>query len=387
MSKELTVVGGMAPATVTQGFGTQTVASRGEMAASAMGAREQSMVQARFVCAMRNPRSVDQFRAYLLQECKRPAFAEKAMYARPVGRQLNKQTGEWEEVYAEGPSIRLVEAALAQYGNIEVTSQEVYDDQFSRIVTVRVLDLQSNVSCSAEISVPKTVEKKGKKDKRSGEWSPPEGRNVISERLNSYGDPTFLCIATDDEVLIKQAALVSKAIRTLGLRLLPPDVIADCVAQIRATVQAGEKAVDPAEAKKKTLDAFASIGVLPVDIERYLGHTVDRLAPAELKTLRVIYASIANGDATWESYIADSEGDPEAAAEDKKAKIAEAEATLAGAKAAKELAGKASTAQSAPSDAAELSEAEMRRLDAEAEKRAEAKQQTTRRPIDFGGSK
>ena len=383
--KEIMTVAGQSPAHLTQGFGTQAVAARGEMAASAMGAREQMMVQARFISAMRNPRNVDQFRAFLVQECKRPSFAEKAMYARPVGRQLNRSTNEWEEVYAEGPSIRLVEAALAHYGNVEVVSQEVFDDPFSRIVQVRVLDLQTNVSCSAEISVPKTTEKKGKKDKRSGEWLPPEGRNVISERLNSYGDPTYLCVATDDEVTMKQSALVSKAIRTLGLRLLPPDVIADCVAQVRATVEAGDKAVDPGEAKKKILDAFASISILPVDIEKYLGHTLDRLAPAELKKLRVIYQTIFNGDATWEDYAIDAEGDPEAAEEAKKKALAEAEAKLAERAKAKAAAQSTKAAEAQPEGGSQLTEDEMRRLDAEAEKREAAKQQAPRKPIDFGG--
>lgn len=308
-------------ATITQGFGEQSMALRGERAAEAVAARETALVQARFVVAIQRPRDTMQFRDRLLHECKRPGFAEVAMYKRPVGK---KKVGrDWEEQFAEGPSIRMIETCLQLYQNVQINSATIYDGPDVRIVKVMVIDFQNNTDFSHEITVPKQIEKRG------FDGEPPKGREVLGKRINSQGDETYLVSATDDEVMVKQAALVSKAIRTCGQRLLPRDVIEEAIAQIRDT-RAAEVKKDPDAAKKKMADAFSQLGVTPSDIAAYIGHSIDRATPAEIVKLREIYSSIKAGESTWEEFIeaANTVPEPELQKEVGERLKAEADAAL-----------------------------------------------------------
>lgn len=291
-------------ATITTGFGSQEVAMRGERASDAVAARETAAVQARFVMAIQRPRDTMDFRTRLLHECKRPGFAEVAMFARPVGKEKNKNTGRWEEKIATGPSIRMIETCLQLFRNVQASTTTVYDGPDLRIVKVVVIDFENNISFEQEINVPKAVEKRG----FNGEA--PKGRDVLSQRINSQDEVTYLVAATDDEVTIKQAAMVSKALRTCGQRLLPRDVIEEAIAQIAAT-KADETKKDPDAAKKKILDAFATIGVLNSDIAAYIGHSVEKATPAEIERLRVVYSSIKQGEATWEEFVSAANTTPE----------------------------------------------------------------------------
>jgi len=315
-------------ATITQGFGEQSISLRGERAAEAVAARETALVQARFVVAIQRPRDTMQFRDRLLHECKRPGFAEVAMYKRPVGK---KKVGkDWVEQFAEGPSIRMIETCLQLYRNVQSTSATVYDGSDLRVVKVVVIDFENNISFEQEVNVPKQVEKRQVQDYKTKEWGPPSGREILGQRINSEGDITYLVAATDDEVIIKQAALVSKALRTCGQRLLPRDVIEEAIAQIRET-RAAEVKKDPDAAKKKMADAFSQLGVTPSDIAAYIGHSIDRATPAEIVKLREIYSSIKNEEATWEEFVqaANTVPEPELQKEVGERLKAEAEAALA----------------------------------------------------------
>ncbi len=314
-------------ATITTGFGTQEVAMRGERAAEAVAARETAAVQARFVMAIQRPRDTMDFRTRLLHECKRPGFAEVAMFARPVGKEKNKVTGQWEEKIATGPSIRMIETCLQLFRNVAASTTTVYDGPDIRIVKVCVTDFEANISFDLEVNVPKQVEKRQVQDYKTKEWGPPKGREVLSERFNTEGEVTYTVAATDDEVIIKQAALVSKALRTCGQRLLPRDIIEDAIAQIQATKSAETKA-DPDAAKKKVLDAFATLGVLNSDIAAYIGHSIEKASPAEIEKLRVVYSSIKQGESTWEEFVsaANTTPEPELQEEVKARLIAEAAA-------------------------------------------------------------
>ena len=57
-----------------------------------------------------------------------------------------------------------------------------------------------------DVTVTKTVERR----------KLPQGEKPIRVRANSNGQPIYILHATDDEILNKQNALISKAVRTLG---------------------------------------------------------------------------------------------------------------------------------------------------------------------------
>lgn len=248
----------------------------GETAAMVLAAQAKAMVSARFEIAIRQPRDIDQVRERLLRECQRPSFAEVAIYRKPIGEGI------------EGPSIRFAEACIQAMGNLAVETPAIYDDADKRIIRVIVADMETNVVHSKDVTVAKRVERS-----RLG-----EGQVAIKTRINSKGRPVHLVEATDDEILNTENALVSKALRTTGLRLVPGWLIDECMTAVRATREKGA-AADPDAAKRKLLDAFRGVGVSAEQVKAWLGHSADTLAPAELEDLRGIFTALKDGDTTW----------------------------------------------------------------------------------------
>lgn len=259
-----------------------------ETAATSRAASATALVQARCVMALQRPRDWDTVRTRLLRECARPGFAEVAIYRKPVG------GGK----FAEGPSVRFAEAAMRHLSNFHVSTDTVYEDEYSVKIEVEAMDLETNVTTSTVVQVQKTVERSIAKD-----------RMVVGERVNSQGKKVYIVACTDDELLTKTNALLSKARRNLIMQLLPGDIADDCEAACRDTQARRDKA-DPDAAKKKLFDAFAKLGVSPIQLKAYLGHT-NQPTPAELQTLREIYAAISTNETTWSAIVEASQGDPE----------------------------------------------------------------------------
>ena len=240
-------------------------------------------IQAAYIMALQKPRNEDEARDRILHACRRPTFAERVEFSKPVsGRQI------------KGPSIRFAELALREWQNILTETQVIYEDDFIRRIKVFVTDLETNRIASKEIQINKTVERKKT-----------EGREVLGKRINSYGEMIYIVKATEDELNNKEAAFISKAVRNEGLRLIPSDVTDEAIKTARHTLQ-NRDAKDPDTAKKKLLDAFSSIGVRPKDLEQYLGHKTDTLTPSELQDLRGIYRAIKDGESTWMDYISEN---------------------------------------------------------------------------------
>jgi hypothetical protein len=279
---------------VTQNKGSlQYVDPAAVAAAEAAKARIQSAYQ----MAIYRPRNSDESRDRILHACKRPMFAEKVEFSKPVG---GKQI--------KGPSIRFAELALREWGNILSDVQILYEDDLVRRSRVMVVDLETNASFSKEIQINKTVERKNKAD-----------REVVGERTNTQGQVVYIVKATEDELQNKENAAISKAVRNEGLRVIPTDIVDEALATAKATLADRDKA-DPDQAKKKILDSFSEIGVKPKDLQKYLGHPTDSLSPKELTDLRGIYRAIKDGETSWADYTAEGpkETDPGEAEEAKK---------------------------------------------------------------------
>jgi hypothetical protein len=251
-----------------------------DTAATAVAAQAKALVEARYIMALRRPRDMDVVRERMLKECARPSFAAVARYVKPIGKDKTK--------WPSGPSIRFAEAAVRNMGNVTVETMTVYDDREKRIVRVTVTDLEANVPYSQDVTITKTIERRQKK----------EGDTVVSTRTNSYGDTVYILEATDDDIVNKQQALISKAIRTQGLRLIPGDIVDECMEQVLVT-QANSDAADPDIAKRKLFDAFVQQGVRADQLKEYIGHDASTLTPRELSELRALYAAIRDGEATW----------------------------------------------------------------------------------------
>lgn len=266
------------------------------MAAIAVATKERALIEGAYIMAKKFPRNEDDARARIIKTCASYTFAEKAKYRKPIGKD-----------FIIGPSIRLAEEMFRQWGHLRVEGIVLYDDDMRRIIQVSALDLQTGSNGIMQFTIEKTVERKNA-----------TGRIVISERMNSYNEKVSLVIATEDEVMVKQNATLSKYRRNLILQIIPNDILQDALFKIDATIKAGI-AANPEREKKNVVDNFAKIGVMPSEIEKYLGHPIAQIIPDEIAELKDVYTTIIENEGTWKSILATKSG--EATSEGKPAPV------------------------------------------------------------------
>lgn len=267
--------------------------SSAETAAVAMATQQKAIVEARYKMALARPRDLDLVRQKMLKDASRPSFANVAIYHKPVGNGI------------EGPSIRFVESAIRNMTNILTETSTVSEDDERRVIRVAVSDLETNTYFSQDVTVTKTVERR----------KLPQGEKPIRVRANSNGQPIYILHATDDEILNKQNALISKAVRTLGLRLIPGDLVDEALWEIKKTM-AQQDRQDPDAAKHRIIDAFAQLGVSVEALKEFVGHELSALTPNEIQLLRTTYTSIKDGETSWKA-VMDDKAEKEANAKEK----------------------------------------------------------------------
>jgi hypothetical protein len=251
-----------------------------ELGTSASAAKATAVVQAKFTIAARFRRDPDKFRLDLLRECKRTKFAEASRYHKPVGGGV------------VGWSVRFVETAARLYRNLDMSSRVLSDDDEKLVIECSCTDLETNTSWSQEFTLSKSVERK----------RPKAGQEVLGERTNSYGDTVYRVRASDDELLTKTSSGVSKALRTLGLRVLPADVLDEAIDAVHHTLQQ-EQAQDPDGYRKRVVDAFARFGVQPSDIAAHLGHPLEQSTAAEMQELQALFQAVKAGELRWSDIV------------------------------------------------------------------------------------
>ena len=247
-----------------------------ETTAVAVAEQARALIESRYKMALARPRDWDMVRTRLLKDAMRPGFAATAIYNKPIGKGVT------------GPSIRFAEAAIRAMTNVVSETMTVFDDSSRRIVRVTVTDLEANTPWSQDVTIEKTVER-----------STLKGETPISKRTNSKGFPVYIVPATDDDILNKTNALISKAVRTLALRLLPGDIQEDALFQCRETMRKGDAAMDPDAARIKMMDSFSQVGVTPEQLKTYLGHDCARFSNEEREHLRGIWTALRDGETNW----------------------------------------------------------------------------------------
>lgn len=267
--------------------------SASENAALAMAAQQKAVVEARYKMALARPRDLDMVRQKMLKDASRTSFATVAIYHKPVGNGI------------EGPSIRFVESAIRNMTNILTETSTVSEDDERRVIRVAVSDLETNTYFSQDVTVTKTVERR----------KLPQGEKPIRVRTNNNGQPIYILHATDDEILNKQNALISKAVRTLGLRLIPGDLVDEALLEIKKTM-AQQDRQDPDAAKHRIIDAFAQLGVSVEALKEFVGHELSALTPNEIQLLRTTFTSIKDGETSWKA-VMDDKAEKEASAKEK----------------------------------------------------------------------
>lgn len=261
---------------VTSGFGQRSVQRTAETASLALAEQAKAAVQARYVMAMERPRNLASARTRLLNDCKRPAFAEAAIYRKPVGEGV------------EGPSIRMAEAAARALTNVYAEVAAIYDDADKRIVRVSATDLEANVTYPMDVTIAKTIERN----------RPMPGRKVIATRKNSRGGDVYIIAATDEEILDKERAVASKALRTCLLRLVPGDILEEAIEQCYRTRDEAIRG-NLKESREKMVGAFRGLGVSEQQLSDYLGHALSDVKVEEIAQLRALFTAIKDKETTW----------------------------------------------------------------------------------------
>jgi len=271
-------------------------------AAVAAAETAKAEIQASFIMAMQRPRDEDQARAKILKACKRIDFAKDVEFKKPMGGKT--VGGRWQPNYINGLSIRFAEVALKEWGNCLTKVQTLYEDDLVRRIKVSVTDLETNLTHSREPQISKTVERRSNK-----------GREVLEERINTKEDTVYIVRATEDELMNKENAIISKIIRNEGLRMIPNDIKEESLRVARQTVVA-DMSQDPDEAKRRVVDGFATINVMPKDLAGYLGHGLDVISPKEMDTLRGIFKAVKDGESSWSDFTGQDDSGPKLTTKD-----------------------------------------------------------------------
>lgn len=131
---------------------TETPVSLEVLTPSSLGELERAHIDSQVSTAHAYPRSLAIFQKRALEMVTLDEeTAESCIYSRPVGKQKNEQTGQWEMKFAEGNSVRLSEIVAACYGNIRVSCRVV--EQTERFVKCEGVahDLESNYAAKSEV--------------------------------------------------------------------------------------------------------------------------------------------------------------------------------------------------------------------------------------------
>jgi len=267
---------------------SEIIAKTGEIIASEtqtalVASKMEAEIKARYTLAIARPRSNLELEQNLLKECERPSFAASALYAVPRGGKL-----------IIGASIRLAETAARLARNIALSSDVIFENDKQRIIKIQVCDIEANIVYSQDVIIQKIMERKYLKKDDKGKILD----EVLGVRLNSEGKEVYTLAAPETELLNKQNANISKALRNQILRLIPADILENAVKKCK-DIQKSEAAKDPDSAKKNLLKAFDELGIKAGELSDYLGHAVDTIKPDEMTDLIALGKAIKEGEVKW----------------------------------------------------------------------------------------
>ena len=261
--------------------------------AAAAGAK--AAIEARFHVAQLVRRDPVEVEKRVMDMCDDVLFADEALWSKPQG-----------STTIEGVSIRFAEEYVQEAGNFHVSSTVMWDDDEKRVIQVQVTDLERNNTIPVDAVVEKYVER-----------SDTKGREVMGSRLNARGKRIYRVRATEDEVLMKQNSMVSKAFRTGVDRLIPRNLRAKAIERIKSTIRTAAQKDMPAALKK--LLAVATALEIPQDhLEDFLGHRLQTTTVEEYEKLRVLLQSVKDGELTWDAVTKGARPKPQAQQSEKR---------------------------------------------------------------------
>lgn len=247
-----------APATTAQNnpFGATSLAPRAQGGALAQSDQQRAIaeVQAAMMIARMNPRDPIVATDRILNACSRPTLADSAVYTYSRG-----------GTDITGPSIRLAEAMAQSWGNMQFGIRELDQRNGESTVQAFAWDVETNTRREVTFQVPHVRYTKS-------------GTKKLEDPRDVY------------EMVANQGA---RRLRACILAVIPGDVTEAAVAQCEVTMKA--KADTSPDAVQKMLTAFEAFGVTRDQIEKRIQRRLDAIQPAQIVSLKKIYASLRDG--------------------------------------------------------------------------------------------
>lgn len=224
-------------------------------------------VQAAMMIARMNPRDPIAAMDRILNACARPTLAEAAVY------QYSRGGSD-----VSGPSIRLAEAMAQSWGNMQFGIRELDQRNGESTVQAFAWDVETNTRREVTFQIPHV------RHTKKGQYKLEDPRDIY-------------------EMVANQGA---RRLRACILAVIPGDVTEAAVTQCEVTMKT--KADTSPEAMKKMLEAFAAYDVTKEQIEARIQRRLDAIQPAQVVSLKKIYASLRDGMSSAADWFEATEG-------------------------------------------------------------------------------
>lgn len=239
-------------------------------------------VQSALIIARANPRDPIAAMDKILNACTRPTLADSAVYTYSRGGSD-----------VTGPSIRLAEAMAQSWGNMQFGIRELDQRNGESTVQAFAWDVETNTKREIVFQVPHI------RHTRRGVTRLEDPRDIY-------------------EMVANQGA---RRLRACILAVIPGDVTEAAVAQCETTMKA--KADTSPEGIQKMISAFEQFGVNKEQIESRIQRRLDAIQPAQVVSLKKIYASLRDGMSVASEWFDSADTQEQQAAQTKTASVKE----------------------------------------------------------------
>lgn len=276
--------------------------------AQSSSSREMEEVKGQIFMAKQFPRNVFDAEQRILDNCKRPALAEQAVYSYPRGGSK-----------VEGPSIRLAEVLAQNWGNLSFGVKELEQRAGESVAMAYAWDLETNVRQEKIFTVPHS--------------------RKVGKTIKKLDDPRDIY-----EMVANQGA---RRVRACVLSIIPGDIVDKAVEECNRTLT-GQNRSPLKDRIGNALKAFKdNHRVTQQMIEARFGYNVDSFSERDYLDLIKIFNSLKDGMSKAEDWFSKGQ----------ETKKAEKEKSSALAESFKEEKGadKVDEKESAPTEQGELS--------------------------------
>lgn len=251
-------------------YGVQQAAPKGgSIMASTLASREMEQVKGQIMMARMFPRDMTLARSRIMEECKRPEFAEDAEYTYPRG-------GE----QVTGPSVNLARMLARNIGNMETQWRTLESSDESTKIEAFCWDMETNFRNSIVFDVPHV------RVTRQGKQLLTDPRDIYEMEANNAARRQRMCI----------------------LNVIPGDIVDAAVQACRATVKNALDKSDASMLLKKAraaVDKFSKYGVTKEMLaEKCGGRQPEQWTAEDIAELTRIGVSLADGVAKPMDYFA-----------------------------------------------------------------------------------